>query len=306
MYPSTPSQRSVFSYRSTLPSPTSPPHGLAVYVFGSHARSTIGQELHALLCREQHPIVKSFFENVYYILRKQVGGGQSRIPRFSSFQSLVSLYRDGQLPSLLDPAVECAFELSSFINSCIQNGGLYPQAEDSCILGLGIGGIAAAAISSCKTVTELLPVAVHAVEIAYHVGVLVTGVTASIEPATEEHGATPSWFSIRAQLSRAEMQVILDDFSTKQVCSLLCIVVIGSAYTDTAHTSSLAAVPKCNWRARCDNKWSSFGAMDPAAIKCSEFWGQIRLVRASVRAVQFLHSIQQGQCRIHFTENQDQ
>ena len=71
-------------------------------------------------------------------------------------------------------------------SQCGQNGGLYPTPSDSLIIGLCTGSLAAAAVSSCRTLSELLAVAVHTVRIAFRTGLCAVHLGSSIEQDTPD------------------------------------------------------------------------------------------------------------------------
>lgn len=70
-------------------------------------------------------------------------------------------------------------------------GKQYPQAQDSYVLGLCTGALAAAAVSSSSSLSELLPIAVQTVLISFRLGLCVTDMRDRLELSTEERNK--SW-----------------------------------------------------------------------------------------------------------------
>jgi len=93
-----------------------------------------------------------------------------------------------------------------------KSGRAYPQPSNTYLLGLCTGALAAAAVSSCKTLSELLPVAVQAVVVAFRLGLLVVEVGKRIDPQSSS-----TWSLIFPGLSPSAVAVALKDFSEAKV-----------------------------------------------------------------------------------------
>jgi naphtho-gamma-pyrone polyketide synthase len=96
---------------------------------------------------------------------------------------------------------------------------LYPQSEDSCLVGLNTGALAAAAVSSCRTLPELVPAAVHSVVIAFRTGLCAFNVGKLIEQASEKSSA--SWSMVVSELAFETASGIVKSFSERLVGLIL-------------------------------------------------------------------------------------
>ncbi|EFX00827.1 polyketide synthetase [Grosmannia clavigera kw1407] len=85
----------------------------------------------------------------------------------------------------------------------------YPTAEDSNLLGIGIGALAAAAISSSEDVTGLIPAAVHAVVVALHMGLRADQEAKSIQGRI----TSQSWAMTVVGVSMEKATQILERFN---------------------------------------------------------------------------------------------
>lgn len=100
-------------------------------------------------------------------------------------------------------------------SQCGQNGGLCPQPPNSYVLGLGTGALTAAAVSCCRTISELLPLAVHTVAIALRTGLCASEMARCIEPIGGKHPAP--WSIIASGRSAKTLNEVLIDFSRQRV-----------------------------------------------------------------------------------------
>ena len=86
----------------------------------------------------------------------------------------------------------------------------YPSPEDSYVLGLCTGSLAAAAISSCSTLSELLPAAVQTVQVAFRLGMCVVRMRDRIEaPSTE---LTREWSIMLSDMAPKLAETAINDF----------------------------------------------------------------------------------------------
>jgi hypothetical protein len=92
----------------------------------------------------------------------------------------------------------------------------YPTPETSHLLGVGIGALAAAAISSSEDVISLIPAAVHAIVVALHTGLRADQEAKSIQgPITSQ-----SWAMTVAGTSIKETPQMLERFNFANVGEL--------------------------------------------------------------------------------------
>lgn len=90
----------------------------------------------------------------------------------------------------------------------------YLESDDSCILGLGAGLLAASAVACSRTLVDLPLIAVKIVRIAFKLGVVVGRVSEQFH----QHGeARESWSMIVSEATEAKVQAELDAFNTRMV-----------------------------------------------------------------------------------------
>jgi len=96
-----------------------------------------------------------------------------------------------------------------------RNGGLYDKPSDSYVLGIGTGALAAVAISSCISLSELLPLAVKTVGIAFRLGLYTVQVGESI---TKHASSDPlAWSMTISDLAAADANQALCTFLEENV-----------------------------------------------------------------------------------------
>lgn len=95
-------------------------------------------------------------------------------------------------------------------------GASYPTPADSYLLGLCTGALSAAAISSSKTISELLPVAVQAVRVAFRFGLCIDDVRTRIEPQTQT-----SWSMVVLGLMAPQAIELLEQFAKLNVSRVI-------------------------------------------------------------------------------------
>jgi hypothetical protein len=84
------------------------------------------------------------------------------------------------------------FESNSLTTSISYYGDLghaYPSGDESCIIGLCTGQLASAAVSSSKTIGELISAGTETVVLALRLGICVLRVQELIEPANQQRQA---------------------------------------------------------------------------------------------------------------------
>ncbi|RPB26895.1 conidial pigment polyketide synthase PksP/Alb1 [Terfezia boudieri ATCC MYA-4762] len=145
-----------------------------IFLFGDQTNSYDAGLCHLLQIKD-NPLLSALFERVNYALRLHIGQLPSiqkeLFPRFTSLHELLARYREtSDTNPALDSMFVCLHQLALFISSF--GGGLhaYPAPKTSNFVGLCIGLLPAAAISTAQTVVELLPAAVEAVMIAFRIG----------------------------------------------------------------------------------------------------------------------------------------
>ncbi|KAF8428551.1 conidial pigment polyketide synthase PksP/Alb1 [Tirmania nivea] len=147
---------------------------MQIYLFGDQTNSYDVGLCHLLQVKD-NPLLAALFERVNYALRLHIGQLPSiqkeLFPRFTSLHELLARYREtsGTNPAL-DSMFVCLHQLALFISYFGDGFHAYPAPNASNLVGLCIGLLPAAAISTAQTVIELLPAAVEAVMIAFRTG----------------------------------------------------------------------------------------------------------------------------------------
>lgn len=206
-----------------------------VYVFGDETFD-YSKDLHSLVHQNDDPLVISFFEKTYHALRAEIGSlpqhRQHDFERFSSFAELSAQKMEGLLHPSLDLALSCAHQLARFIRHvyrfCFSSPSYtsltrfstygqqwtYPKAANSCVIGICSGALAAAAVSSSTTFSNLLPAAVHSVVISFRTGLRSAegGLTIS-----SSRGFQGDWSLLVSEIRIVEAQQAINDFSEASV-----------------------------------------------------------------------------------------
>jgi hypothetical protein len=206
-----------------------------VYILGDDAFNYEPSLAH-LLRSDDHNLNK-FFRDAYAAIRIELGNlplhARDATPRISSLSDLLTRKRNGSISPAMEQ-VSCLVHLfASFIACVIAIGwkvsmltmvkrqhsqGIlpYPTPENSHLLGVGIGALAAAAISSSEDIISLIPAAVRAIRVALHVGLRADQEAQSIQgPITSE-----SWAMTVAGISTEEATQMLQRFNLAHVGKL--------------------------------------------------------------------------------------
>jgi hypothetical protein len=139
------------------------------------------------------PLLDDFLVKSYVALRKEIyklpAQVRDDIPRFTATEDLASWNQDGKHCIALDMAITCMCHLGVFISQSEWN---VPIAQNSRTLGLCTGVLAAAAVSCSRDKSDLVPLAVEAVIVAFKVGLHVTSAALRLDPS--QHSlADQSW-----------------------------------------------------------------------------------------------------------------
>ena len=99
-----------------------------------------------------------------------------------------------------------------------EGGRPYPSSSDSFLCGICTGALASAAISSSRSLLELIPAAVHAVIIAFRAGLCASEVRSSIEDFSDD---SPEWSIVVSGISTDAATKSLKEFADSKVRILL-------------------------------------------------------------------------------------
>ena len=88
-------------------------------------------------------------------------------------------------------------------------------ASNTRILGLCTGLLAAAAVASARSLTDLIPLAVEAVRVAFRTGAYVGAASDALD---QKNQARESWSTIVPNVSESAARVAIDEFHKQNVC----------------------------------------------------------------------------------------
>ncbi|KAJ5521624.1 hypothetical protein N7527_005739 [Penicillium freii] len=184
---------------------------LNVYLFGDQTFE-VSTKLPPLLHSKTSPLLEAFFEQAYLRLRSEISQLPARdrdtFPRFSSIAELLA-WRNVQetLHQPIETVLTCIYQFAQFISEHDGFGKAYPSPRETCMSGLCTGALAAAAVSCCNTVSELLPVAVQTVLVALRTGICAVNAAKAVDPSEGK------WSIVLHGLSQREVSDRLQEFS---------------------------------------------------------------------------------------------
>ena len=101
-------------------------------------------------------------------------------------------------------------------------GRQYPSPSQAYLVGLCTGTLAAAAISSSASLSELLPAAVHTVQVAFRLGLC--GQELRDRIYTPDPSASQEWSAVFFGLDEASAVAAISEFSNAKVSLVPCLV----------------------------------------------------------------------------------
>ncbi|KAF2259018.1 polyketide synthase-like protein [Lojkania enalia] len=158
-----------------------------VFLFGDQSYDFV-PSLRELLKTNNNPILSAFLDQAHYVLRaqaiKSLPPSIHKPCRTTSVAQLLRKYVDGVLPASFTTPLFCLAQLGCFMRD--YSGGSYPTAGCNFNLGICGGALAASAISCSRSLSELLPVAVQTVLIAFRLGICIAERRDQLEAAVSE------------------------------------------------------------------------------------------------------------------------
>ncbi|KAJ5151395.1 uncharacterized protein N7482_010647 [Penicillium canariense] len=179
-----------------------------IFLFGDQTYD-FAPDLRRLLSCQTKPILAAFLEQSHYVIRAQsnlwLSAAERQASRSASLAHLLQKYCEGTLSPAFQVSLHALTQLGSFICHYEEPGAVYPSPGSAYLVGLCTGGLAAAAIASSSSLSELLPAAVHTVQVALRLGLLAVDVRDRIE--CPEAGQPSQWsmlfFGLDEQVARA-------------------------------------------------------------------------------------------------------
>ncbi|OOQ85606.1 Conidial yellow pigment biosynthesis polyketide synthase [Penicillium brasilianum] len=182
-----------------------------VYLFGDQT-ADFDSGLRRLLQAKNDSLLIAFFQKCYHALRKEISqlspSQRQMFPRFTSIVDLLARYREFGPNPALESALTTIYQLGCFIHYYGDLGHQYPSKSESLIVGLCTGQLASAAVSSSKTVGELIPAGVETVVLALRLGTCVV----KMRELVEENGHSQSWSVLVSGMRQEEAQKIIENF----------------------------------------------------------------------------------------------
>jgi naphtho-gamma-pyrone polyketide synthase len=194
--------------------PTNSMEPCHLFLFGDQTVS-FETSLRQLLHVKGNGPLSVFFERIAFVLREEIAKlsahQQDWFPRFTTIVDLVHDVGTTQgTPALKFPLL-CLYEIGQFIKYVSypvkhfhkltisrrylgEESRPYPAADNSCLVGLCTGSFAGAAISTSRTVSELIPAGVEAVLVAFRTALHSLKTRNEIEELISE--ANPSWSAV--------------------------------------------------------------------------------------------------------------
>jgi naphtho-gamma-pyrone polyketide synthase len=204
---------------------------MEVFVFGDQS-TRFAPPLKDLLLKGNSPYLTHFVEQVHVLLRKEISSlpatQRKLFPNFADIQELISKSDWNSGGPALTSALACFYHLCSFIHFYDGQGRTFPP-ENSRIIGLCVGSLAATAVSCSRSLSELVTAGVDAVRVALYVGLRVWRTTSLFDiPGTP----SSTWSIIVPEmvLPRSSAQNQLDSFSNE----------LGLARSSVPYISSVA------------------------------------------------------------------
>ncbi|RGP64451.1 polyketide synthase [Fusarium longipes] len=187
-----------------------------VFVFGDQS-TRFAPPLQDLLLKGNSPYLTHFVQQVHALLRKEISSlpatQRKLFPNFADIQELVSKSDWGSSNPALTSALACFYHLCSFIHFYDGRGRTFPS-ENSRIVGLCVGSLAAAAVSCSSSLSELVTAGVDAVRVALYVGLRVLRTT-SLFDTPQKPSSTWSIVVPETVLPRLSAQDRLDSFNAE-------------------------------------------------------------------------------------------
>ncbi|KAL4781318.1 beta-ketoacyl synthase [Aspergillus varians] len=172
--------------------------------------------LRSLVCIKDNPLLTSFFERVAFLLRAEIGSlpylqrdGSIRFTHFAELLHKTQKWTTRPHPAM-EKALVCAYQLACFINHYSATNHPYPSSQETRLVGLCTGLLTATAVSCCRTITELIPLAAHTVLVAFRTGICVSDVRGRVDPWNENQS---SWSVLIAGLQGDAARPLLAKFN---------------------------------------------------------------------------------------------
>ncbi|PNS21399.1 beta-ketoacyl-acyl-carrier-protein synthase II [Sphaceloma murrayae] len=172
--------------------------------------------LRKLVLRHKNPLLTTFHEQVGVALREEINilplRQRQEIPSFLTLNTLVESYYTGATRC---PILESTFvtltQLGHYIGYFSEYPDHLPHTNNTRVIGLCTGSLAASVIVSAKSLGELIPLGVEAVRVAFRAGACADAAKRALQQSGDEE---EPWSTIVMNMSEKDAQRALDDFQS--------------------------------------------------------------------------------------------
>ncbi|KAL5612261.1 hypothetical protein BROUX41_000199 [Berkeleyomyces rouxiae] len=169
-------------------------------------------------CRLGSPsiVAKVFMERAGASLRDEIEAlpqiERAQIPAFRSLYQLNEEYHhQSRRHSGIDSALLCITQIAKYIDRAEKVPDDYTADSQTFNVGFCTGMFAAAAIALTQNVSQLIPLGVQTVLLAFRLGTYVGGLAEKLSPSIEG-GKTASWTYIVSNVTEGAAQAVIDEF----------------------------------------------------------------------------------------------
>ncbi|KAB8659338.1 hypothetical protein FH972_026227 [Carpinus fangiana] len=170
--------------------------------------------LRTCLLRKNNAVLVSFLERAGVVLQEEVRAlpqlRRQRVPNFLTISNLVDRYFEAgiRLPEI-DTALLTISQLSHYLGYFDEHPHEIPNIQETRFVGLCTGLFAAAAVASARSLSELIPIAVETVRIAFRTGTCVGIAKDDLQNADD---GSSTWSTIITATPEKLAQGSIDDF----------------------------------------------------------------------------------------------
>ena len=183
-------------------------------LFSDHAAPEYDLLQSVVLCKKI-PLLQNFVERVSVALREEIRKlphhERTQIPDFRTINDLIEAYRQSHCQSpVLESALSTIALIGQYIGHFSRNPSDLPTKEDTLLLGLSTGLLAAAAVACANNIDDLVRLGVLFTRLSFRSGALAGRVRSCLSPYGGETEAT--WSSVLIDKSEPTTRAALEAF----------------------------------------------------------------------------------------------
>ncbi|KAG8630570.1 hypothetical protein KVT40_002189 [Elsinoe batatas] len=227
-----------------MPSPsTDEPQQCRVYLFGDLTNG-FEDDLRQLLHCRSDATLQSFFERIALAFREEFAflpaEEQDWLPRFTTLIDLMENVNGSVGAQALKAGLLCTYQIGRFIQYV--GADQYPSPQKSYITGVCTGAFAAAAVSACKSIADLVDTGVEAALVAFRSGWHAHRLQRATEACSD--GESRSW-SVVVSLTESKAAEVLKRFNTEANLPSTSQIYLSAV---TPSTVTLSGPPAVLWQ----------------------------------------------------------